>query len=229
MKKLKILSAILSALVLVCVSVLGTVAFFTDREAVVNTFTVGQVEISLDETKVTPDGLAVAGADRVTENQYHLIPGQTYIKDPTLTVKAGSEESYLRLLVTLSHAKELKEIFGTDFLPQNYVSGWDSALWVSTETVLEDTAANTVTYEFRYFEPVKAVGGDLALDPLFDTITVPGTVTGEHLALLADDPDTAENEGFTIKVVGHAIQKATFDTADAAWDAFTQQWGTQQP
>ena len=214
MKKLKILSAILSALVLVCVSVLGTVAFFTDREAVVNTFTVGQVEISLDETKVTPDGLAVAGADRVTENQYHLIPGQTYIKDPTMTVKADSEEAYVRLLVTFNCASQLDAIFapvGADLAA--IFNGYDAATWIYMG-VAEDPTANTVTYEFRYKETVAPDGSDVVLDALFDSFTVPGFLTGEDLETIKD---------LKITVEGHAIQKATFTAADEAWAAFDQQ------
>ena len=70
-----------------------------------NTFTVGKVEIKLDEAKVTADGIPVEGAARVTANSYKLMPGTTYTKDPTVTVlKAGSEESYVRMKVTFNNA-----------------------------------------------------------------------------------------------------------------------------
>ena len=83
MKKSKVLITILCAVLLVTVSVLGTLAYLTSQDEVVNTFTVGKVNITLDEAAVNADGTEIAGADRVKENNYHLIPGQTYVKDPT--------------------------------------------------------------------------------------------------------------------------------------------------
>lgn len=216
MKKLKVLILSVCTTLLVAVSVLGTLAYLTSRDSVVNTFTVGQVDITLDETKVTPDGEPVEGADRVKENNYHLVPGMSYVKDPTMTVLKGSEESYVRLLVTINCYKELCTIFDEEpFLPQYFVDGWDGSNWVSTEVLDVDDDANTATYEFRYKDTVTPeADNDLVLDALFDSINVPGTMTGDDLEKIAD---------FKITVVGHAIQAAGFDNADAAWEAFDTQ------
>lgn len=215
MKKLKVLVLSVCATLLVAVSILGTLAYLTSRDSVVNTFTVGQVDITLDETKVTSDGEPVEGADRVKENNYHLIPGMSYVKDPTMTVLKGSEESYVRLLVTINCYEELCGIFGNPFLPQYFVSGWDENTWISTEVIDVDEEANTATYEFRYKETVKpAADTDLVLDALFDSIEVPATMTGDDLEKIAD---------FKITVIGHAIQESGFTDADAAWDAFDAQ------
>jgi len=81
MNKLKRILLLVSMMALVvCISVGATIAYLTDDEAVVNTFTVGQVGISLDEAKVNTDGSLVTGSDagRVHENEYHLLPGHTY-------------------------------------------------------------------------------------------------------------------------------------------------------
>ena len=52
--------ALVLAIVLVfAVAVGGTVAYLTSTANVKNTFTVGSVNIKLDEAKVTPDGKAV--------------------------------------------------------------------------------------------------------------------------------------------------------------------------
>ena len=114
MKKSKLTKALLMVLcaaLLVAGSILGTLAYLTDQATATNTFTVGNVQIEVDEEKVTPDGTPTPEADdRVTENEYHLIPGQTYTKDPTMTVKAGSEESYVRMLVTINNYAELLQI-----------------------------------------------------------------------------------------------------------------------
>ena len=60
----------LCAVLLVTVSVLGTMAYLTDKDQVVNSFTVGSVAITLDELDVTKtDG------SRTDANTYHLLPG----------------------------------------------------------------------------------------------------------------------------------------------------------
>ena len=100
MKK-KLILTLLSIVLLLTMGVMSTLAFLTDRDKVVNVFTVGDVQITLDEAKVTPDGKPVDPAERVQENEYHLLPGLSYTKDPTLTVKANSELSYIRILVTI--------------------------------------------------------------------------------------------------------------------------------
>ena len=108
------------AIALVVASVLGTMAYFTASSAVSNVFTVGNVGIQMFESKVTPDGFLdgtpmsekalQAGVNyhfnylrdkmkTADTNSYKLVPGKTYIKDPTIYVNANSEKSYLFLKV----------------------------------------------------------------------------------------------------------------------------------
>ena len=213
MKILKSFLLPLCVVLTVSVSTLGTLAYLTSQDTVVNTFAVGKVAITLDETKVTPDGQPVVGADRVKENVYHLVPGMTYTKDPTVTVAKGSEKAYVRMLVTVNCYDALTDIFGEPFLPQHFVSGWDSNVWVSTEVIDVDT--DTATYEFRYQGTVSPPANhDLVLDALFDSITVPDTLDGDDLESLAD---------LKITVIGHAIQAVGFNDEEAAWAAFDEQ------
>lgn len=214
MKRSKPLVLALCAVLLAVGTIIGTVAYLQDTASVVNTFTVGNIHLKLDEAVVDEKG-EPQGDDRTeTGNAYHLIPGQTYTKDPTVTVLKGSEESYVRMLVTINCYDELATIFDDPFLPQYFVEGWDNAVWVSTQVISKDASANTATYEFRYFETVTPEKDtDLVLDALFDTVTVPNTMTGEQLATIAD---------LEITVEAHAIQAAGFDTADEAWAAFSK-------
>ena len=221
MRKLKPFVVALCTVVLVAAGVLGTVAYLTDTTSVVNTFTVGNVNIRLDETKVDVNGEPVGdmnsdGEDDRTEsgNEYHLVPGMRYVKDPTMTVLKGSEESYVRIVVTISCYSELTAIFGDPFLPQYFVEGWDSAVWVSTEVIDTDTENNTATYEFRYYKTVEpAANSDLVLEALFTDMKVSDDLTGEQLATIAD---------LEITIHGHAIQAAGFADADSAWAAFEE-------
>ena len=157
--------------------------------------------------------------ERVMSNSYHLVPGKSYVKDPTMTVEKGSEEAYVRMRVTINMLKELDAIFapnGVD-LTEIFV-GYSSANWELTATT-RDTSANTITYEFRCPTTVDAKEDAVVLDPLFDKIHLPGFVTGDQLSKLYVD----DQNKLTITIVGDAIQAETFANADAAWVAFEAQ------
>lgn len=235
--KSKALLLTLCAVLLVAASVLGTMAYLTSTDTVTNTFTVGKVEIKLDETDVTnPTG------SRVQANSYKLMPGTTYTKDPTVTVKAGSEESYVRMKVTFNNAAALMEMLPSadnleDFTPDeialikkiapilfltNYTkvdSVWlpEYAMLGIEKTLADpnyfvyDAANDTVTYIFYYPTTVTATTADVTLPALFDTIKVPEHVTGEQLAKL---------NNFKITVIAEAIQAGSFTDAADAWSHF---------
>ena len=231
----KALLLTLCAVLLVAASVLGTMAYLTSSDTVTNTFTVGKVEIKLDETDVTnPTG------PRVKANSYKLMPGTTYTKDPTVTVKAGSEESYVRMKVTFNNAKEIialctdpeyaDEVTGVEnafplirmvnFVKAN-AAKWDGIIpdnMVETEDMLAmpkyfayDKTADTLTYYFYYKATVSGTNGDVVLPVLFDSIKVPEHVTGEQLKAL---------NNFQITVIAEAIQAGSFADAADAWSHF---------
>lgn len=92
----KVLVLALCAVLLVSATIMGTMAYLTSTDEVTNTFTVGNVTITLDEAKVNTDGTFVTDAtNRTDANEYHLIPGHSYIKDPTVHVDANSEKCWL--------------------------------------------------------------------------------------------------------------------------------------
>lgn len=79
----KALLLALCAVLLVAVSVLGTMAYLTSKTQVItNTFTVGDINIALTETK--PES-----------RQAKIIPGVDIEKDPKVTVKKDSEACWL--------------------------------------------------------------------------------------------------------------------------------------
>lgn len=245
--KTKALLMSLCAVLLVAASVLGTMAYLTDSKDVKNTFTVGNVAIKLDEAKVDDMGNLVKNqdgtlADRVTQNAYKLLPGHTYVKDPTVTVLTPSVASYVRMKVTFNNADKIialctdpkyaDEVTGVEnafplirmvnFVKAN-AAKWDGIIpdnMVDTEDMLANSkyfvkgTDNTLTYYFYYNETVAAPTADVVLETLFDSITVPEWVTGDQLAKLKD---------FQINVVAEAIQADGFKNADAAWDAFAAQ------
>lgn len=239
MKK-KILVACLCVALAVLTVAGTTLAYLTSQDKVENTFTVGNVKITLDEAKVTTDGTPVEGADRVKANDYKLMPGHTYTKDPTVTVVKGSEEAYVRLKVTFNNATDIIAMCTDPEYAEDGPTGvenafplirmvkfveanaakWDGIIpdnMVDTEEMLADAKyfvydaeADTLTYYFYYTETVAAPTADVVLPVLFDSITVPEWVTGEQLAKL---------DNFQIIAVAEAIQA---DGMTSAYDAWTK-------
>ena len=205
----KKITAIFLCVALLATAIVGaSLAYFTDTDEATNTFTVGSVAIKLDEAKVGLDGTPVEPAARVKSNEYKLLPGHTYNKDPMVTVLQGSESSYIKMTVTFTKADALDAIFapnGADLT--SIFNGYNSTNWIYKGNT-EDTEKHTRTYEFWYKEAVPATTEDVALDALFDRITVPGNINNDQLATI---------EGMTITVNAYAIQADGFDNAADAW------------
>lgn len=91
----RILLAAAAALLLVAVSVGGTLAWLTDStETVTNTFAPAGIDIDIFEHKY--DGSALDNTEEVKQNNnYKLVPGNVLPKDPFVRVKADSEPCYI--------------------------------------------------------------------------------------------------------------------------------------
>ena len=212
-KKLLIMSV---AMVLVCAFAVGmTLAYLTSTDRVVNTFTVGNVQIKLDEADVDEYGVPQGSpAPRVSRNDYKLIPGHTYTKDPTVTVLSGSEKSYIKMTVTVTKSDVLDTIFAPNGAQLTEIfTGFGSNWEYKSNT--EDTENKTRTYEFWYKTTVDAREDAVKLEPLFTSIVVPDFITGDQLA---------ELQTMTITVNAYAIQADGFEgNAEAAWAAYNAQ------
>ena len=99
----KLIVAIAALSILLCCAVGGTLAYLRDvSKTVTNTFTYGDINITLDES----------------ENlNLKMIPGGTIAKDPIVTVKANSEECYL--FVKIDATEKL-----SDYLSYELADGW---------------------------------------------------------------------------------------------------------
>lgn len=191
-KKALLLS--LCAVMLVTASVLGTMAYLTSTDEVVNTFTVGNVAITLDETDV--DNSTPGENDRDQANEYKLMPGKEYVKDPIVHVDADSEDCYLFVKV----ANEIADIEDTKtVLEQMGEHGW----------VAVDGAEGV--YVYTQNDVLAVVKGDTDVT-VFDTFKVSGNVDNDTLAIYT---------GKKIDVTAYAIQADGFDgkTASEIWTA----------
>lgn len=154
--KTKALALALCAVLLVVTTVFVTMAFLTSKDTVTNTFTVGKVTITLDEADVNNDGTYVSNKDaRVDANEYKLIPGHTYIKDPTIHVADDSEECWLFVKVENGLANAEAE-GATSIASQMAAKGW---------TKVDDT-------DVYAYATKQVAGADVVV---FDTFKIAGT------------------------------------------------------
>lgn len=187
MKNKKVLLA-LCAVLLVAATVFGTLAYLTSTDEVINTFTVGKVEITLDEAPVNENGQATTG-DRVKANEYKLIPGRNYAKDPTVHVAEGSETCYVFVKVEngIADIEDPEQTIAMDM----QMRGWE----------LLDGETDV------YYKANVEAGEDLIV---FDGFIINGEVDSTTLATYA---------GKTITVTAYAVQANGFTSAAGAWDA----------
>lgn len=184
----KTLLMLACAVMLVLVSVMGTMAYLTSTDTVTNTFTVGNVAITLDETDVDN---STADADRDKENAYNLLPGHNYTKDPIIHVAANSEDCYLFVKVE----DEIAEIEDAKTVAtQMSELGWTA---VKGETNI--FAYNSIISKSASAQDVK----------VFNDFTIKGDVNNTTLA---------GYKGKTIKVTAYAVQADGFTSAEDAWD-----------
>ena len=121
-KKILVVALVVCVLVLSIAS--ATMAYFTDTHSATNTFTVGDVDITLTEAAVMQDetnGNIVAdpNADPVrVENGIDfgtaygsLFPMQSICKDPTIT-NVGSEQAYIGAIITIANGED--KVAGAD-------------------------------------------------------------------------------------------------------------------
>lgn len=145
----KALLIALCAVLLVCASVMGTLAYLTDSESVVNTVTVGNVHITLDEAPVDGNGEATTG-DRVQENAYHLVPGGSYDKDPTIHVAETSDDCWLFVEV-VNNIANIEG--GTTIAEQMAANGWiqidGNVYGRETTNTADDNVVVFATFEIR--------------------------------------------------------------------------------
>lgn len=191
----KKLMTVLALVLVVALSVAGTYAYLTSTAKVNNTFTVGNVSITMDEAKVNTDGSPVANEDRVTSNEYKLMPSHKYTKDPTVHVAAGSEACYV--FVKVDNGIAAYEAAGTTTIANQITSkGW---------TALEVNGSAVSNVYYREV-PATTTKTDLVVFENFTIADSANTVSGWSSATTA-----------AITVTACAVQSDGFDTAAAAY------------
>lgn len=230
MKK-KILALCLCAAMLSVVVIGGTLAYFTDTDDNTNVFTVGNVDIVLDEAPVEKNGdkwEADKDADRIQSNTYELIyPGAVLPKDPTVH-NVGKNDAYVRVKISMENGITIlptfladdtysdtmyKEAFlamiggtlGENWTIVDYTDGMDAVM--NSETTFEIT----IMYALR-------LESETDTTPVFEAITIPASWTQDDLRVT-----TVQETGIKMDIVAEAIQAEGFTSAEAAFVAYDAQ------
>ncbi len=206
--------AILLCMTLVALAAIGaTFAYLTDTKSVNNTFTMGNVKITLDETNVNdPTG------DRVTSNAYNVYPGAVVTKDP-IVHNVGGNAAYIRATVNVSNWMNLCAAYYPDFGIHFPEAGYEKSLellvgqlgegWSVVGVTIGDTftdGAFGAKFILKY-DGALASGADTTA--MFQTVTIPAGI------------DNANTDSFKeVKVVAQAIQADGFETWEDAFAAF---------
>lgn len=199
MKK-KAIVAVVALVLVLCCAMGGTLAWLVDSTTEVkNTFTYGDINISLWEHKLNEDGLTLStdvftGAE---QTGFKMIPGNNIKKDPTVTVKADSEASWLFVKI------EESENFD-DFMTYDIADGWTQ--------LTVDAKGNEIT-DLIYYREVAATTADTNFAVLAnDSVSVKDTVKKD---MLKEDVFVAPTLSFT----AYAVQRdANITTAAQAWN-----------
>lgn len=185
----KILAFALCLVLVAGLSIAGTVAYLTSvTDEVKNTFTVGDVEITLTET---------------TGTSYRIIPGVDLKKDPVVTFTEETDPCWLFVKVTATNWPT-KDVLGSneELITYSIADGWqplDGVAGVYYKELTTKTAANTTYY---------VLAGDTA--HANGVIKVSDKLTKAQADKITVDP--------TLAFKAYAIQHDGFTDAKAAWD-----------
>lgn len=210
-KTLKALVAVLSMVLVMCLTVAGTLAWLVDETTpVVNTFSPSNIDLKLEEN-ATEGGTTKA-------NTYKMIPGVEIAKDPKVTVTADID-SYVFVKV------EETANFDT-YMTYAIANGWK----LLANNTVTDIAANTdLDGTYVLFREVSATAdedqdskNDVEAFYVLDgnQVMVPNTVTKGDMDKLYTNDGTVKADAELPKLTftAYAIQKQGFEhNLTGAW------------
>lgn len=224
MSKKKILTLAISAIIAVTAIASASLAYLTDTKTADNTFTMGNVKITLDEAPVDKNGKATDG-DRVSANEYGIdavYPGAVLDKDPTVH-NVGKNAAYVRAVVTIENGMNWLGLYNENVWTAPQEDAFNAMInntlgegWELVDIAYDMSGPNHPTSDFvatlKYTQPL-AAGADTT--PMFSEIAFPAKLTANDVTIRI-----SQDGEFHINVVAQAIQTNGFDSWEAAFEAF---------
>lgn len=178
----------LIVLLIVGAIVAGIYAFFTDIETKTNTFTIGNVDITLTEP------LYDAALQNDANYGKNLMPGETVVKDPTITNSSTNNDAYVFAKVEVpTYTANNAEV--PLFTLESIGSGWTLIL-----TNAATSSNHKVEYIYAYgtSSAMTALAPSASTTPVFGNVRVSSTLDGT----LASQVSGNQN----VVVTGYGIQ-----------------------
>ena len=191
----------------------GTLAYFTDTKEATNTFTVGNVEIKLDEAvpgeqgKRTEEGVEYTG----------IVPGVAYGKDPIVT-NTGANDAYVRLKVRVENGLNWMGLYGATnpSAESNFTAMINNTLGADWEVADIDMGINNgldgmssdVIVTLNY---TKLLAPDAKTPAAFTEFKLPDSATAKDITTRI-----SQDGSFAIVVTAEAIQAEGFNGDYAA-------------
>lgn len=210
----KLLILLLALVLLLGCAAGGTLAWLmTNTAPVINTFTVGNVDITLKEHALDvttgqwqmPETLTDVGNTNI-----QALPGREIMKDPTLTVLKGSEECYVRVFIKVSWGPEADVEFA-EFAYYDWFQfnpDWSITRIFDGSYATNGKYVGFDIYELRYIPgPVDASTSNQII-PVLYKMTVPGYLEKDEINAM---------EGCSLVLIAQAVQAETFADANAAF------------
>lgn len=224
MKK-KFLVAV-SYLLILALGVMGTVAYFTDREAEVNVFTVGDVEIELNEN---------------FRQGVELMPGKKIEKEVTVA-NTGKNDAWVWVTIAIPSALDNEDAsqnaihfnYTKDSVGDGKWTWMNGTAWnVEKNADIEGDNNKYNIYTVMYQTALKpGAMTESAMTQVYMDTRVDMTPEGDLYIINNGVPENlnwnvnADKQGAPkFYVAAYAIQKDTFDNVQDAWAAYKGQWG----
>lgn len=224
MKKRTVLFIVVVLLLAFALIIGGIAAYFTDTDTKTNTFTIGNVNITLTEPAWT--ALADTNNNNMPDAAEKMVPGDVVAKDPTVTVDSTSNPAYIFVKVEIpNYPDESTPAVDTDLFTLYHEENETATEGVNSGWVLvEDkgVASNVHTYVYAYASGsevanLTAVNPNDSTTALFDSVKL---TTNEKVA-----ENAAKQSGtLDVKVTAYGIQteNITENTQSAIYALFPQ-------
>ena len=216
MKK-KLMAIALAVCVVAVLAAGASLAYFTDKtEAANNTFTMGNVKITLDETDLTKKGDSRTAEGNTYENLY---PGMDMVKDP-IVHNVGKNDAWVRVIVRVANGAAFMDKFAIAPYASSPLEGLTHGLGVGWQITAstKDTATNDMVYTIVYNTVLKPGESTPAV---FEKLYIPATFgNGEMAAITCTSANNESVNGFTMSIHAEAIQSEGLN-ATSCQDAFT--------
>ena len=192
---------IIAAIVLLLVAAVGgAIAYFTDTETKTNTFTVGNVDITLSEPNWSTTD---SNGNNIPDAAENISPGVSVAKDPTITNSSATAPAYVYAKVEIPCTSDTTPV--EIFTLNSIGSGWT----LMTNGTCTGGVATKV-YNYGTASAMTALAAGSATPAVFTSVSLNNSITGSETGLSGNK---------NVAVTGYGVQTngLTATTPSGIW------------